>query len=52
MPMVDVPVSIGRSSYFSGMEIQEELQASVEYLQERGVGEVDVAIVLGTGLGR
>lgn len=33
------------------MDIQEELQASVEYLQARGVGDVDVAIVLGTGLG-
>lgn len=33
------------------MDIQEELQASVDYLRERGVGQVDVAIVLGTGLG-
>ena len=33
------------------MDIQEELQASADYLRERGVGEVDVAIVLGTGLG-
>ena len=50
-PMVDVPVCMGRSSYFSCMDIQEELQASADYLRERGVGEVDVAIVLGTGLG-
>ena len=33
------------------MDIQEELQASADYLRERGVGKVDVAIVLGTGLG-
>ena len=33
------------------MDIQEELQASADYLRERGVGDVDVAIVLGTGLG-
>ncbi|MBO75481.1 MAG: purine-nucleoside phosphorylase [Flavobacteriales bacterium] len=33
------------------MDIQEELQTSVGYLRERGVGEVDIAIVLGTGLG-
>ncbi len=33
------------------MDIQEELRASVEHLRERGIGEVDVAIVLGTGLG-
>ena len=33
------------------MDIQEELQASADYLRERGVGGVDVAIVLGTGLG-
>ena len=44
-------VCMGRSSYFSCMDIQEELQASADYLRERGVGEVDVAIVLGTGLG-
>lgn len=33
------------------MDIKEELQESVSYLRERGVREVDVAIVLGTGLG-
>lgn len=33
------------------MDIQEELSASVDYLRERGVDEVDAAIVLGTGLG-
>ena len=33
------------------MDIQEELQASADYLRERGVVDVDVAIVLGTGLG-
>lgn len=33
------------------MDIKEELQESVSYLRERGVQEVDVAIVLGTGLG-
>ena len=33
------------------MEILEELQESAEYLRDRGIDEVDVAIVLGTGLG-
>ncbi|MBV42877.1 MAG: purine-nucleoside phosphorylase [Crocinitomicaceae bacterium] len=33
------------------MEVLEELQESSKYLRERGVDEVDVAIVLGTGLG-
>lgn len=33
------------------MDIQEELQESVDYLRERGIEQVDVAIVLGTGLG-
>jgi len=33
------------------MDVQEELEASVAYLKERGIEGVDVAIVLGTGLG-
>jgi purine-nucleoside phosphorylase len=33
------------------MEVLEELRESSEYLKERGIDEVDVAIVLGTGLG-
>ena len=33
------------------MEILEELQQSADYLKERGVDQVDAAIVLGTGLG-
>lgn len=33
------------------MDIQEELQESADYLRERGIDQVDVAIVLGTGLG-
>lgn len=33
------------------MEILEELQQSADYLKERGVDNVDAAIVLGTGLG-
>lgn len=33
------------------MDIKIELEESVAYLKEKGIGEVDVAIVLGTGLG-
>tara|TARA_B100000767_G_scaffold124797_1_gene118930 strand:- start:30874 stop:31704 length:831 start_codon:yes stop_codon:yes gene_type:complete len=33
------------------MDILEELTQSADYLKERGIGDVDVAIVLGTGLG-
>lgn len=32
-------------------DVMETLQEVVEYLQERGVGEVDCGIILGTGLG-
>lgn len=38
-------------SYLRSMDVQEELEASVAYLKERGIEGVDVAIVLGTGLG-
>ncbi|MDG2209430.1 MAG: purine-nucleoside phosphorylase, partial [Flavobacteriales bacterium] len=33
------------------MEVLEELSETVSYLRDRGVGQVDCSIVLGTGLG-
>jgi len=40
-----------KHAYLSGMDIQEEFEESISYLKERGVRDVEVAIVLGTGLG-